>query len=286
MIADHNYKSFHRWRSNLALITMPLQYLVTVPVDIVSNSITKFIAHQNLVIENARLHAQVLLLNARLQQQYAIESDNQSLRALLGSSTKIPGRVTEAQLLAVSSNPFNPEVVLNKGIKDDVFVGQPLLDVNGVMGQVVQVDRFSSRVMLITSSKSAIPVQISRTGFRTIAVGDSSLGTLKLQHVTHTTDVKVGDLVVSSGLGQHYPFGYPVGVVKSIHHDPGEDFADIIISPAAHLNRSRLVLLVWPLKNNADYADKKKSQEKKIAKTNTPRQGIIKLNSKKGKEDG
>ena len=113
------------------------------------------------------------------------------------------------------------------------------------MGQIVTDEPSLSRVMLLSDPRSAIPVQIQRNGIRAIVVGTGQ-NILKLNDISETQDVRTGDLVVTSGLGGRFPLGYPVGKIISIRSNPAGQFSDIIVSPSAHLNQSRLVLLLWP----------------------------------------
>ncbi|OGT23026.1 MAG: rod shape-determining protein MreC [Gammaproteobacteria bacterium RIFCSPHIGHO2_02_FULL_42_13] len=249
MFADRRNIAFHRVRQAMDYVVFPIQYVVDLPIDMTNTIIDDFSTQQQLLKDNASLHAQVLLLQAQLQKQYAIVSENKQLKELLSASDKTSGQVLVAQLLAVSSDPFLHQVILDKGTKDEVFQGQPVLDSSGVMGQVIQADVFTSRVMLLTDPKSAIPVQIKRNGIRAIAAGSGGADNLlKLVYVTNTTDIEVGDELVTSGLGQCYPVGYPVGTVITVSHPADSQFAEITVAPSARLNRSRLVLLVWPLK--------------------------------------
>jgi rod shape-determining protein MreC len=245
MVGDHHNNAFHRMRSSMAVIVTPLQSLANLPAGIFNWIVTDFTSKQKLLSSNAQLRAENSLLQAKLQKQLAIEAENKQLRALLASSTQTVDKVTIAKLLAVSPDPFVHKIVLNQGGKTGVFVGQPVLDAYGVMGQVVQVGRLSSLVMLLTDVRSAVPVQIDRNGMRAIAVGNGESGLLQLQHIVDTADVRVGDSVITSGLGEHYPFGYPVGTVVSVNKNSGDRFANILVKPAAHINRSLLVLLVW-----------------------------------------
>ncbi|MGD9108156.1 MAG: rod shape-determining protein MreC [Gammaproteobacteria bacterium] len=252
MMCDHRNSAFHRARSSFAIIVSPIHYLVNLPIDTFNWVVSDFVSKKTLVKENAKLRAKTLLLNAQLQKQFAIESENQQLRALLASSAKTVDKVSVAQLLAVSPDPFVQQIVLNQGENAKVFVGQPVLDAYGIMGQVVTVGHFTSIVMLVTDNKSAIPVQIERNGVRGLVVGKGVPGLLKLQGVTDTMDVKKGDALVTSGLGDHYPFGYPVGTIVDVNRNLGGRFVDITVKPAAHLDRSRLVLLVWTLSFKID----------------------------------
>lgn len=268
---DHYNTEFHQIRVKSSIIVVPLQYVVNFPIKVANWVITSFSTQQALIQENAQLHAQLLLLNAKLQKEYAIENENTQLRELLQSHNQAPERVEAAQLLAVSSDPFIQQVILDKGSNQKVYVGQPVLDAYGVMGQVIQVDPITSRVMLLTDSASAIPVQIMRNGVRAIAVGDSTKGDLRLQNLTETTDIQEGDMVITSGLGQRYPFGYPVGKVVFINKITGNQFINVRVEPAAHINRSRLVLLLWPTEVNITPEMKKglsQSREKSQQKEN------------------
>ena len=113
------------------------------------------------------------------------------------------------------------------------------------MGQVIEVSAVTSRVLLITDATHSIPVQVNRNGVRAIAEGSGSLASLEIHHVAATTDIREGDLLVSSGLGGRFPVGYPVASVVAVDRDPGQAFARISARPRAALDRSRHVLLVF-----------------------------------------
>ncbi|MCY1411219.1 rod shape-determining protein MreC [compost metagenome] len=126
-----------------------------------------------------------------------------------------------------------------------MFLGQPVLDARGLMGQVVEVMPYTARVLLLTDTTHSIPVQVNRNGLRAIASGTGNPERLELRHVADTADIKEGDLLVSSGLGQRFPAGYPVATVKEVIHDSGQPFAVVRAVPTARLNRSRYLLLVF-----------------------------------------
>ncbi|MNF60408.1 Cell shape-determining protein MreC [compost metagenome] len=126
-----------------------------------------------------------------------------------------------------------------------MVLGQPVLDARGLMGQVVELMPYTSRVLLLTDSTHSIPVQVNRNGLRAIASGTGNPERLELRHVADTADIKEGDLLVSSGLGQRFPAGYPVATVKEVIHDSGQPFAIVRAVPTAALNRSRYMLLVF-----------------------------------------
>ena len=120
-----------------------------------------------------------------------MENENQQLKALLQSSSKAAGKVLEAQILAATPEPFMDEIFVDQGADRDIYVGQPVLDAHGVLGQVIEVNPMSSRVLLLTDPRSAIPVENTRTGNRSVALGQSNLTTLTLQGVSDTANVKL-----------------------------------------------------------------------------------------------
>jgi rod shape-determining protein MreC len=191
------------------------------------------------------LEQELLLLKTKTAKMAALTSENDRLRDLLGSAAKLQDNVLVAELIGVDPDPGKHEVTIDKGSRDGVFVGQPLLDAQGLMGQVVSISFFNSRVLLISDQSHFVPVQVSRTNLRLIAQGTGASSELELMHVQNTADIKVGDLLLSSGLGDRFPVGYPVGVVNKVEHDPGRPFAVVTALPSALLNRSRHVLLVF-----------------------------------------
>lgn len=247
MFADHTNRFFHRAREKATVVTLPAVYAVDLPVRAVESVVSNVRTRASLQKENTKLKAQNALLQSQIQKMITLETDNKALLALLQSSIQAGGnKVLEAYVIAVSEAPFQHELVVNKGQGDGVFEGQPVLDEDGVLGQVVAVDPLVSRVMLITDGQSAVPVQDQRSQDRAIAIGQPETGLLSLQDVPQTADFKEGDILLTSALGGHYPYGYPVAKIVSVEQDPNERFSQIIAKPLAHLNRSRLVLLVWP----------------------------------------
>jgi rod shape-determining protein MreC len=244
---NHHDINFQTIRSPLSRLSLFIQYTADFPIKFVYRVIDVWSTKEKLLEENAMLRARLFLLQARLQKQYVVEEKNAELKALLKSNEAVhnKSRVLISELLAVATDRLDKQIILNKGEKAGVFVGQPVLDAFGVVGQVVQVDSLTSRILLLSDRQSAIPVQIKRNGIRAIATGYGVTNRLKLKNMTNTSDVKVGDELIASGLGERYPFGYPVGTIESINRNTGNLFADISVTVAAHLDRSRLFLLIW-----------------------------------------
>ncbi len=251
MVLDYREHYLTPVRNLLTGIVAPIQYAVNVPIQFINDTSSHLSSRQTLLSENTTLRANQLLMEAKLQKLIALENENTQLRALLTSSTRSDNEhITVAQLLAVSTDPLMSEVVLDKGQNDEVYVGQPVLDASGIMGQIAQVGPFTSRVLLLSDPRSAIPVQAVRNGIRGIVLGKGALGNLALTDIPITVDIRVGDILVSSGLGGHYPEGYPVGVVSRVRHDQGGQFAAIEVIPSAQLDRNQPVLLIWPTNKN------------------------------------
>lgn len=232
-------------KSQLDIIAVPFYWVTDLPGRFDAWFDDSMVSREALQQENRSLKGELLILQRKLQQFATLAADNARLRQLMNSAELVHDRVLIAELVGVSPDPTEQVVVVNKGSEQGVFVGQPLLDAYGLMGQVIEVNPYFSRVLLITDSNHALPVQINRNGVRAVAEGSGDLYELKLRHVSNTVDVKVGDLLVSSGLGQRFPVGYPVADVISILHDPGKSFATVIARPKAQLNRSRHVLLAF-----------------------------------------
>ena len=248
MMMDHRHAHLDSLRKGLSVLAYPVQFAVNLPVEAGEWLSETVISHQTLVEENASLRAQNMLLNSRLQKLSALETENMRLRELLDSSFKVADRVLVAELLAVDLEPFSRQVVINKGTLNSVYVGQPLLDANGVVGQIAEAGPLTSHAILITDPSHAIPVLVNRNGLRTIAVGTGAGNELELQYIPNNADIKVGDLLVTSGLGERFPPGYPVGTVTRVAPDPSRPFAHVEAKPSAHLDSGREVLLVWPAK--------------------------------------
>ncbi len=247
ILADHRYHHLDALRATLSVAVYPLHYLANLPGMLARKVEDHMAEEEELRARNELLRRDNLVLKARLQQFEALEAENMRLRDLLGSSFKIGDRVLIAELLSVDLDPYRQQVLVNKGSSSGVFVGQPVLDANAVMGQVVRVNPLSATVLLITDARHGLPVQVNRNGLRTVAQGTGFVDRLELPHLPKNADVQVGDLLVTSGLGGHFPPGYPVARVAEVRQEPGKPFATVIAEPTASLDRSREVLLVWTL---------------------------------------
>lgn len=245
MVVDARFDALKPLRSQLGQVLTPLYWLAERPVRLWESVGQRFSSRDELIAENEKLKAEALLLQRRLQKLATLTEQNVRLRELLNSAALVDEQVLVGELIGIDPNPFTHRILIDKGEKDGVTLGQPVLDALGLMGQVVEVMPYTARVLLLTDTTHSIPVQVNRNGLRAIAVGTGNPEQLELRHVADTADIKEGDLLVSSGLGQRFPAGYPVATVKEVIHDSGQPFAVVRAVPTARLNRSRYLLLVF-----------------------------------------
>ncbi len=209
------------------------------------NSINEAIFSQYSVEDEiSRLRNENLVLRGLSQQMSAIQAENARLRALLHSTATFRGEVQITEVLSFSSNSLNKSIVIDKGHHSKVYVGQAVIDADGLMGQVTEVYRVTARVLLLTDSSHAVPVLVNRNGVRAIASGMGFSDKLNIKHVAASTDIRIGDELVSSGLGERFPPGYPVAVVTMVDRDEGKEFAEVIARPTASFDRINHLLLV------------------------------------------
>ena len=245
MVVDARFTVLKPVRSQMSLVLMQSYWITDLPQRLWQGVASQFGSRTELVAENEKLKTENLLLQGRMQKLAALTEQNVRLRELLNSSALVNEKVEVAELIGMDPNPFTHRIVINKGERDGVVLGQPVLDARGLMGQMVELMPYTSRVLLLTDTTHSIPVQVNRNGLRAIASGTGNPERLELRHVADTADIKEGDLLVSSGLGQRFPAGYPVATVKEVIHDSGQPFAIVRAVPTAALNRSRYLLLVF-----------------------------------------
>lgn len=254
MVIDTKVENISTLRTYLTSFVSPLQYIADLPGALLDWSASRFTSRQTMLEENERLTSQITLMNEKLQRFVVLEEENRSLRKILDAPMRSEMHRMIAELMAVDNNPYSHQIVINKGAIDDVFEGQSVLDDTGIVGQVVEVGTTNSRVLLISDIIHAIPVRNSRNDIRMIASGTGVLNELSLNHVAHSGDIQEGDLLVSSGLGNIFPEGYPVGTVNKIVRDESKPFASITATPSAQLDRLKYLLLLWPADSAPDDA--------------------------------
>lgn len=244
MTADHRTSILSGVRSFFSLAVYPLQAIASTPKDLNLWFQVQLNSHQSLIDENEAHRTENLLLKAQLQKFTSLQAENIRLRSLLQSSRKVSDQMLIAETLSVDLDPYKRQIVINKGQRNGVYAGQPILDSHGIMGQIIHPGIPSSTAILITDPSHAIPVQVNRNGLRTVLYGTGAANYLEVQNLPNNADIEIGDLLITSGLGGRFPEGYPVATVIDIKRDPGQPFAQIVAEAAAHLEQSREVLLV------------------------------------------
>jgi rod shape-determining protein MreC len=245
MTADHRWQHLDTVRNTLSYLLFPVEYVVDLPIRLYYWGQQNLSSHQTLLRENRDLKDMQLQSRVQLQKLDILEKENERLRQLLSATPKTPEDHLITEIVAVDVDPYRHFIVLNKGAKDRVYKGQPIIDAHGVMGQIVYVNAMTSTAMLISDVSHAIPVQVDRTGLRSVAFGTGQTDYLDLRHIPHNADIRVGDKLISSGLGERFPRNYPVATITSIDRNTGETFIDARAEPLAQLDTSREVLLVW-----------------------------------------
>jgi rod shape-determining protein MreC len=258
---DHKMNSFDNVRGFLQSLVSPLQYLATTPKQMMNWAAENITTRRQLIAKNQQYEIAELRFHQQLLAFEIVKKENERLRLLLSSPLRGEVKKKVAEILSVDSDPYSLQVVINKGSDDGVYEGQPVLDSEGIVGQVLHVGVTSSRVILITDVTHAVPVRVSRNGVRLIASGTGKIDKLTHNFVPHSVDVRKGDLLVSSGLGDKYPEGYPVSRVTAVIQNDAGAFALVQSEPVAKIDRLRYLLLLWPEKKGDIFAPK---QTKKL----------------------
>ncbi len=245
MTVDHRWHSLEMIRGSLSSIVYPVQYTIDLPIKLYYWADEVLSTKQALLKKNREFEARHLENRVQLQKLDIIEKENDRLRKLLSATPKTTERLLISEIIHVDVDPYRQLIMLNKGSNNDVYQGQPIIDAQGIMGQIVHVGPLSSTALLITDASHAMPVQIDRTGLRANAFGTGKIDQLILRHLPHNVDIKMGDVLITSGLGGTFPPNYPVASVTRVERTAGEPFATIEATPLALLDKSREVLLVW-----------------------------------------
>ena len=247
MTADHRWHHLESLRGVIeSFVIYPLRYTINLPADVGRWIDESLSSHSELLEENRELKEQQLRAQVSLQKLSILEKENERLRKMLSARPKVGELVLVAELLSIDLDPYKQQVVLNKGEKHEVYLGQPVIDAWGVMGQVIHVGRHSSTAMLISDPSHAIPVQVNRNGLRSTAFGTGHAGQLELRYIPHNAEIEIGDLIVTSGLGDRFPPNYPVGRITEIERPAGETFA------RADSPGENLVISTWRTREDWD----------------------------------
>jgi rod shape-determining protein MreC len=244
MFLDQRLGWLEQVRFGLQTLTYPIQLAVNSPASAWNWLQEVFETRDALRAENARLREQNRLLALRSMRYEALNRENSELRGLRDALPPVAERWLAAEIVN-TPNRLRQRVLINRGTSNGVYKGQALLDDKGVIGQTTHVGPFSAEVILITDPEHAIPVQIERTGLRTIAVGAGDNTSLALPYLPGNADIKSGDMLLTSGLGGVFPAGYPVAHVTEVHRDAVQAMAQVRAIPFAAVDTDTEVMLVW-----------------------------------------
>lgn len=247
IVGDTRFKYFPQLRQAIGVVIFPLQRVSYIPANIY-DQVEEFIASFNLLEENIKLRQIYLENREQLLQLASLEAENIHLRNLLGAAqqieTKTRTKAVLAKILYTPRDSFNHKITLNKGSQHYIQLGQAVIDDKGIVGQITQLYPWSSEVTLLTDRDHSVPVQVVRNSLRSVVSGTGKNNQLELRYLSVNTDIQQGDQLVTSGIGGVYPPGIPVATVLRIERDPTGDFAQIISTPVAGVDRNRQVLIL------------------------------------------
>lgn len=246
MVADHRFDYLYNMRYYMGTAAYVIHYLANLPTRAFDKIHHQVVSRHELDLENKTLREKNLLLSSELQKTNALIDENNRLRELLLSArNRTDKKVVIAELVAKDSTPFKQRIILDKGARNNAYIGQPILGARGVIGQIISVTPISATGMLICDPSHAMLTQIGRSQISAVAVGIGNPHRLELRYLPLDSDVREGDTVITSGLGGRYPPDYPVGVVSEVVRSTDDTFATVYVAPYAELDRGKQVMLVW-----------------------------------------
>jgi rod shape-determining protein MreC len=245
MFLDHRDNHLDAVRNAISAAVYPMRVIVAAPVNLWAWASDLSKSKKELQTENSRLRAEKLLTAARLQRLTSLEAENNRLRDFLEARRRVQDEVRVVTIMAVDANPFKHNIVLDLGSTQGVYAGQAIINADGIIGEVMEAGPLTSDAILISDPGHALLVEVNRNGLRTVAYGTGEFGRLDLPGLPNNADIRIGDLLVTSGLGGTFPSGYPVAVVDSVTRVPQEPFAEVTATPSAALDKMREVMLIW-----------------------------------------
>jgi len=255
MVLDHKYQRLDMLRNSVSFASEPLFMLARIPSVAIGWIDEQFTSHQTLISENRRLLDENRELQGSMLRFEALEEENSRLRTQLSASLNVGDRVTLAELVGVNLSPYRQEVIIGRGSTAGIYLGQAVINDKGVMGQVTRTTPFRSTVLLITDTLHSIPVRVLRTGLRTIAIGTGRIDRLELPYLPDSANIRVGDMLVTSGLGGRFPPDYPVARITSIESGKEMRASTVVATPLANLAQDHDVMLVWSIDGSLDLSD-------------------------------
>ena len=244
-VFDLRFKSLELLRQSIALVVDPVQRVAQTPGSLVDYASHYLQGMHSLQQENDELKHAKLTTAPDLQRLAQLEAENERLRKLLSVTEREKANGQVSQILYTARDPFSRKVIVDKGQQSGITAGQPAIDEAGVVGQVTRVFPFSAEITLITDKDQVVPVQVVRTGQRSVAFGLGN-GQLELRYMPANADIQIGDMLVTSGLDGIYLPGFPVAKVVNIERDSAYSFARIFCVPIAGVENFGEVMVLSP----------------------------------------
>ena len=244
LIADARFEALGGLRQGIGNVLYPVQRTLLVPRDALALGASYVTEVNSLRQENAELK-RIEALNAKvLLQIEQLANENKRLRDLASARERAAVRSVLAEVIYETRDPFTRKLVLDKGVQQQVSIGQPVIDAKGLIGQVTRVYQFSSEMTLVTDRNMTVPVVLQRTGMRSVAFGGAAPGRMELRYLASSADLREGDLLTTSGLDALYPPGLPVGRIEKIERGGDNDFVKVLVAPTAEIQNNHLLVVL------------------------------------------
>ncbi|MBC3862733.1 rod shape-determining protein MreC [Undibacterium jejuense] len=281
LVVDSRLKSLTLVRQIIGTVLYPVQMVAVVPSLTYKNISHYFVSLNDLEKENTHLKRLQTSNADVLQQTSQLQSENNHLRQLLNARERLPVKSVLAEIIYDARDPSTSKVIVDRGIKDGIALGQPVIDDLGVVGQVTRVFPLTAEVTLLTDKNQAIPVQILRNGLRSVAYGRGQSAYLDMR-LTSNADIQNGDQLVTSGIDGIYPPGLAVAKVAQVESKAVTTLENILCIPAAGIDRNKQLLILQvstdnlPRPDTEDVRAKKEKINRKVTRDTTPPQSDIK----------
>ena len=247
MYQDYQGTYTIKLRSYLSASLYPIQYLINLPNNLQKSFYANFLNREEIISQNQRLKEENLNLKSQMQQIYRLESENKRLYELIDSKPKTENTYLFADIVSTSKILNKHQILINRGSSDGVKLGSSIVNAEGIVGHVIRDQIFASEVLLISDLEHAIPVEIVRTGLRSIAIGTGEFNKLRINTLPTNSNLQKDDIVITSGLGGRYPEGFPVGTITEISREVGNPFLEVEVLPFANL---KTINEVWVIQTN------------------------------------
>ena len=247
MYQDYQGTYTIKLRSYLSASLYPIQYLINLPNNLQKSFYANFLNREEIISQNQQLKEENLNLKSQMQQIYRLESENKRLYKLINSKPKTENTYLFADIVSTSKILNKHQILINRGSRNGIKLGSSIVNADGIVGHVIRDQIFASEVLLISDLEHAIPVEIVRTGLRSIAIGTVEFNKLRINTLPTNSNLQKDDIVITSGLGGRYPEGFPVGTITEISREVGSPFLEVEVLPFANL---KTINEVWVIQTN------------------------------------